>query len=225
MAQDYTLLKTQKNEVFMILRERGFEPANFSWVADYLQVSDTLVSRLNYLDGKYYFQFEAYGETGRCVFSPGQEMAVQGGPAPFWMGQKNSVKFWSDYLKREIDAPDLWAEMEKYKTSVSIALPKQLLNEPIPANEAENISEKLSSLADKIEKQFELTNEQNQFVRNKLNYLADAAKRQRSIDWVHTSIGVYVTIAMGLALAPEQAKELWKLIKSIVGGFIHLISS
>lgn len=221
MAQDYTLLKTQKNEVFMILRERGFEPANFSWVAHYLQVSDTLVSRLNYLDGKYYFQFEMYGEEGYCVFSPGQEMAVHSEPAPFWMGQKNSVKFWSDYLKREIDAPDLWGEMEKYKTSVSLALPEQLLNEPIPANEAEKISEQLSSLADKIEKKFELTNEQNQFVRSKLNYLAEAAKRQRSMDWAHTLIGVSVTIAMGLALAPDQAKELWELMR-MLGELIHL---
>lgn len=221
MAQDYTLLKTQKNEVFMILRERGFEPANFSWVADYLEVSDALVSRLNYLDGKYYFQFKMYGESGECWFSPGQEMAVHREPAPFWMGQKNSVKFWSDYLKREIDAPDLWAEMEKYKTSVSIALPEKLLNEPIPANEAEKISEQLSSLADKIEKQFELTNEQNQFVRSKLNYLAEAAKRQRSMDWAHTLIGVSVTIAMGLALAPDQAKELWELMRRL-GELIHL---
>jgi hypothetical protein len=133
------------------------------------------------------------------------------------------VREWLGYLKREIEAPDLWAEMGKYKTSVSLALPAQLLNEPISASEAEEIAEKIEILAEKIEQQFQLTSEQDKFVRNRLNYLAEAAKRQRSSDWVHTSIGVFVTIAMSLALAPERAKELWLLFKVILGGFIHLI--
>ena len=202
------------------------EPANFSWkvnVASDTSVpppyKDVIVPRLEYLEGEYYFQFEHYS----CTFSPGESQTVKYVRGmTFDQEVFDHVLRWARYLKREIKAPDLRAEMEKYKTSVSIALPEKLLNEPIPANEAEKISEQLSSLADKIEKKFELTNEQNQFVRSKLNYLAEAAKRQRSMDWAHTLIGVSVTIAMGLALAPDRAKELWELMRSL-GEFIHLI--
>lgn len=217
----HKLLKSQKNNIFEILRVAGLEPANFSWIDSVLQSTDRVTPRLKYLDGEYYFRFDMFEGGHCCTFSPGEEEIVQWEKPGSWENQIHYVRVWIRCLKREIDAPDLWAEMEKYKTSVSIALPEQLLNEPIPANEAEKISEQLSSLADKIEKQFELTNEQNQFVRSKLNYLAEAAKRQRSMDWAHTLIGVSVTIAMGLALAPDQAKELWELMRRL-GELIHL---
>lgn len=226
MPGQYKLLKTQKNEVFNILQKEGLEPANFSWKVNKAPdtsvpppYKDILVNRLEYLDGEYYFQFEHYS----CTISPGESQAVQ-----YVRGMTSDdevidhVSLWARYLKREIEAPDLWAEMEKYKVAFSLAPAEQIVNEPIPTYEAEKISEKLSLLADKIEEQFELTNEQNQFVRRKLDYLADATKRQRSVDWAHTLIGVSVTIAVGLSLAPDKAKELWELLKTI-GEFIHLI--
>lgn len=231
MIKKHMLLKSQKNQVFKILQEEGLEPANFSWVeTTSVWGADIIISSLNYRGGHFYFKFDFFfskrvddfiPKTPHCEFSPGGELPMSHEYPDNWQLQKDCVHKWAGYLKREIEAPDLWAEMEKYKTSVSLALPEQLLNEPIPASEAEKISEQLSSLADKIEKQFELTNEQNQFVRSKLNYLADAAKRQRSMDWANTLIGVSVTIAMGLALAPDKAKELWELMRRL-GELIHL---
>ena len=220
MVQMHKLLKSQKNEVFKILQKVGLEPANFSWTTQ--QVQDIRVPRLNYLDGKYYFRF---GERNQGIYSPGTERIVQEVSVHLWAELTKWVKDWASSLKREIEVPDLWQEMEKYKTSVSLALPEQLLNEPIPTYEAEQIADKLHELANEIEKQFQLTEDQNQFVRSKLTYLVDAAKRQRSVDWVHTSIGVSITIMLGLALAPDRAKELWQLIESLLRGFIHLIGS
>ena len=195
MVQMHILLKSQKNEVFKILQKVGLEPANFSWTTQ--QVQDIRVPRLNYLDGKYYFR---YGERNQGIYSPGTQRIVQEVSVHLWAELTKWVKDWASSLKGEIETADLWQEMEKYKTSVSLALPEQLLNEPIPTYEAEHIADKLHELANEIEKQFQLTNDQNQFVRSKLNYLADAAKRQRSVDWVHTSIGVSITIMLGLAL-------------------------
>ena len=234
MPETYTLLKSQKNEVFKILQEVGLEPAHFSWAdIDLMPSVDRVVPRLNYLDGKYYFQFQR--DTGKsdlqfqrntgiaCKFTPGQERTVQCGKATSWGDLRRHVKFWSTYLKREIEATDFWAEMEKYRISVSLALPEQVRNESIPAYEAEEIANKLQALADKIDELFELNTDQNQFVRSKLNYLAEAAKRQRSMDLVYTSIGVFGTIAMGLALTPGKTRELWQLMKSLIEPFLHLI--
>ena len=236
MVEDYTLLKSQKNEVVKILQGAGLEPADFSWTGE-PSISDVQarVSRLNYRGSQFYFQFDFIRNEGWdnsrdrklstircCEFSPGKDAAVMREQPEHWVVQEGCLCMWIDCLKREIEAPDLWAEMEKYKVAFSLALPEQIVNEPIPIFEAEKISEKLNLLADKIEEQFELTNEQNQFVRNKLDYLADATKRQRSLDWAYTLIGVSVTIAVGLGLAPDKAKELWELLKTI-GEFIHLI--
>jgi len=230
----YTLLPSQKNEILKIIQEQGLEYANFSWgIGEYTTSSEDMlttglvdvvhkVPKLIYEDSQFYFQFELLEGQHHCTFSPGREKLFEQKFPRAWQHQKNSVREWTINLKREIEAPDLWAEMEKYKVAFSLTLPEQLLNEPIPTYEAEKISKKLNLLADKIEEQFELTNEQNQFVRSKLNYLADATKRQRSVDWAHTLIGVSLTIAVGLSLAPDKAKELWELMRSL-GEFIHLI--
>ena len=231
MAEDHKLLKTQKNQVLSIIYKAGLEAANFSWTTQ--QIPDTSapppykniqVPRLNYLDGEHYFRFEKYS----CTFSPGAKKTVQheaGATSESFGGQLYYVGKWARCLKREIEAPDLWKEMGKYGATVSLALPEQILNEPIPAYEAEQIADKLQQLAGKMEQQFELNDEQNKFVRNKLNYLTEAAKRQRSMDWVHTSIGVFVTIAMAIALVPDKVKEFWQLVQSLFGEFIHLIGS
>jgi hypothetical protein len=223
MSETHELLKSQKNDVFEFIKRAGLEPANFSWTDIHIRGKGKIFPRLNYLDGNYYFVFGLRDEGHFCLFSPAAEQTLQGVVTGSWAYQMNYFNMWLNYLEREIKAPDLWAEMGKYKTSVSLALPEQLLNEPISASEAEEIAEKMGILADMIEKQFQLTAEQDKFVRNKLNYLAEAAKRQRSSDWIYTSIGVFISIATALTLSPERGKELWLLFKSILGGFIHLI--
>lgn len=233
MTDEYKLLKTQKNEVFEFLESTNLEPANFSWTSVKSSLhSNLFVPRLSHRDTRFYFQFDLGGkpdsiirreENHCCEFSPGETVPILRQFPGSWAGLLGYFVQWLNNIKREIEAPDLWAEMEKYKVAFSLAPPEQILNEPIPTYEAEKISEKLSLLADKIEEQFKLTDEQNKFVRGKLNYLAEAVKRQRSIDFVYTVIGVSVTIATALALAPDKAKGLWELMKNLMGGFIHLI--
>jgi len=231
MPEEYKLLKTQKNEVFKILREAGLEPANFSW-AEYEKTvyltgsrSKKTVPRLNYLDGDYYFQFEMFDDKYHCEFSPSHEQKVQYGTLLSWATQKVIVETWAEFLKKEIEAPDLWQEIEKYRAALPLVADEQLVNEPIPAYEVEEIAEKMQLLADKIEEQFELDEEQNQFVRTKLNYLTDAAKRQPRRDWENILISVFIGIAFQLALDPTKAQQFWQLVKGIIGPFIHLIGS
>jgi len=235
----YTLLTSQKNEVFKIIQNFGLETANFSWdigestipskSKDLLAINGDVyfdkVPKLIYKEGQFYFQFELLKGQHRCTFSPGRETPFETHfPGP-WVHLTNHIKDWLSNLQREIEAPNLWAEMEKYRISVSLDLPEQTRNESIPTYEAEEIANKLNMLADKIDELYELKKDQSKFVRSKLHYLAEAAKRQKSMDFFYTSIGVFGTIAMGLALEPNKTKELWQLMKSLVGPFLHLIGS
>lgn len=228
MVEEHKLLKTQKNYVFKVLQKIGLEPANFSWkhqqITDPDDLSadeDIIVPRLEYLDGEYYFQFEKYS----CTFSPGQTKAVEYKNLERSDEQLFFVRKWAEDIKRQIEAPDLWAEIEKYRATLPLVTGEQLVNEPIPAYEVEEIADKLQQLAGKIEQQFELNDEQNKFVRNKLNYLADAAKRQPRRDWENILISVFIGIAFQLALDPTKAQQFWQLVKRIIGPFIHLIGS
>ncbi len=228
MPEKNLLLKTQKNWIYKILLDIGLEPADFSWSEEEGIIHPPLtVSRLKYRDGHFYFQFDFRNYLGTLIhyssFSPGKEKAVEDHFADSWSAQAADAREWASVLKREIDAPDLWLEIKKYQATFSLVPPAKLLNEPIPAYEADQIGEALRLLTDEIKKQFKLTTQQNEFVRSKLDYLADAAKRQPRLDWVHTCIGVLITIAMGLAMAPAEASKLWQLTKELLGKFIHLI--
>ncbi len=228
MAEKLLLLKTQKNKIFEILQKEGLESADFRWSEEAsIYASYLIVNRLTYRDTDFYYQFDFSGKDGYhlCEYSPGNDMKVQTAEPLDWDSQLYFAKIWASCLKKGIDAPDFWQELEKYQTTFSLSLPTKfkLLNEPIPAYEVEQIIKALNLLKREIKKQFKLSSEQNEFVSQKLDYLADAAKRQGRFDWVHTCIGVLITIAMGLAMAPQEASRLWELVKNLLGKFIHLI--
>ena len=229
MSKQQLLLKTQKNEVFNILLNTGQNPAGFSWSQEFSKRSSKVtaerieVSVLIYQGGESYFLFDNYGHKFFSEFSPGDKEFVQTEFAHHWFEQRVYVESWANYLKREIDAPDLWREVEKYRDTFSLLPPDQLVNEPIPAYEVEQIVASINLLADKIEEQFGLNEDQNNLVRSRLNYLVDASKRQGRLDWIHTAIGVLVTISISLTLAPEKAQRLWQLFKDVVGKSIQFI--
>jgi len=62
--------------------------------------------------------------------------------------------------------------------------------------------------------------------RRQLNYLAEAASRMGRQDWIHTTIGVIFTIAVGVGLAADQARELFRFVGNtlshLLGGALPL---
>jgi len=224
MSDDLTLLKTQKNELYKILESNELNPSDFSWdVRESKMETDTDISVLFYRERDFYFQFDFTSDQWCLTYAPAKEKRSDFDAVSGWNDVTYSLKIWIDLLKKELDAPDLWQEIEKYQEAFSITPPEDLTNEPIPAYEVEQVAKSIAILADRIEESFELSKEQNTFVRSRLAYLVDSAKRQLKLDWIHTNIGVLVTISAGLALAPEQAHELWQLFKSIVGQSIQFV--
>lgn len=69
MLKKRTLLRSQRKQVFEILRAADLEPADFDWSKE--RVDETRVSRLSYRQGDYYFQFSSYEMGGRCIACPG----------------------------------------------------------------------------------------------------------------------------------------------------------
>ncbi len=68
-----------------------------------------------------------------------------------------------------------------------------------------------------------LTQDQWQFINDRLDYLVVAAARQAREDWKHTAIGVLVTIVTGLALAPEAAQAVWRVLTQALEGAVRRI--
>src|SRR5206468_186767 len=91
--------------------------------------------------------------------------------------------------------------------------------------ELERLHQHIESVREFLLSSAEPTESQLQLIDEKLKYLEDSARRQSKQDWAHTAIGVMCTIAIGLAMAPEQAQRLFALTSEFLKTiFMHLLT-
>lgn len=222
MLRKYTLLRSQMNRVYELLRRGGLEPAEFSWGKEEIG-GNLVVSRLNYRDGTYYFQFSSHDVNAWCTACPGQFRCLDYEYPKSWDEQEGAFNKWVQHLKREIAASDPWGEMAKYKVVFGPEPDGEMVNESISACEAEQIIQGLAKLANETERQLKLSHDKMAMVCAKLNYLADAARWQKSRDWLYTAIGLFVTLAVTLRWPETTAAALWQLFQSELSQFVHVV--
>jgi len=116
MPIDSTLLKTQKNDVFAALNEAGLVPGEFQWGTkkhtryDCGQ-TDYTISVVSHIPTGYYCEFLS---SGGLSYSPGQERTVEFRQVVGdWTDVKNALHPWLESLKRELKAPDPWANLQR----------------------------------------------------------------------------------------------------------------
>lgn len=218
----YTLLRTQRKRVYEILREVGLEPAEFFWSNEEIAGS-LIVSKLGHRGGRHYFLFSSYEINSWCMACPGTFRSMDYHYPKTWEEQQRIFRGWAQCLKRELDTPDPWAELAKYRLPLDAQATAEIVNEPIPAVEAEQIGRALTRLADLLTRDGSLNTEQSLLVRARLEGLAEAARRQRSRDWMYMLFGVCATMGMSLSLTQERTAMLWETVRSELGEFARLL--
>jgi hypothetical protein len=221
MIRRFTLLRSQRRRVFELLQDAGLEPAEFSWAKEEI-AGGIMVSRLNHRDGTHYFQFSSHELNAWCVACPGRYRSMDCEYPKDWQEQEGVFRNWAAGLKREIEMPDPWGRLAKYQAVLGVELPDNVINEPISAYEADNIRQVLTRLGERIGQELKLDGEAVALVRGKFAYLAEAARRERSRDWVYMALGVCATVAMSLSLSADGAAALWELMQNEVGRVAHL---
>jgi hypothetical protein len=227
--KDYLLLRTEKNEIFECVKEAGLNHLNFEWAeesteAEYSGVSTYPVSIVRYLRTDFYFKFDRTPfDDFICKSHPRTRVPTKAlsSYAHKWEGAVISFKDWLSRLKEQ-EVPDLWEQLKQYAPRETFIGTAEMSNAPFSYSEAENIIGSLDKLQSQIEKNFNLQGEQLSFVKREIEYLKEAVKRQGRKDWMHTAIGVIMTIAVSLALSPEKTKLLWDLLKSCFAGLLQL---
>lgn len=219
-----TLLKSQKNEIFKIVRAVGLVPFNVKWAEATSRFTDNLkVSRLSYVGSEFFYMFDFRDEKYATTFSPGQNKLVDQRIPGSWPLQRLGVSSWLEFLEREISEPDLWGQISKYQLPEKVEVEAEMGNDPFTVPEAETIASALSEIRSYIQKNVSLSKEHSDVANERMNYLEDALKRQGRRDWVHTCIGVFVTLATTLAFNPEQTKAIWSLLKNALSGLVQLL--
>ncbi len=221
------LLKTQKNEALELIKKWEFDPFNFTWKIELSKITKNLeVSKLLYNNTEFYFIFDYNIESQTAVYAPGYERWETIDYNGAWDIQLYSFEKWLENLKREIDAPDLWREVQKYQLPKDTRIDPNIKNEPFTAYQVNTIEIGLDRirnyLTDNISEDIK-TKDNLEVIDKKIDYLKGALYRQGRLDWFHTCIGVLITIAIELALSPEKAKIIWDILKNTLSGIIKFL--
>lgn len=218
-----TLLKAQKNDVLTIIKSTHLDPLKFRWdVMQSIFGNKPKTPVLIYGEGKYFFKFDFLGTKHHADYSPGEEHFNSKELTETWNVQLVCVHTWLMSLEKEVNDPDLWSELEKYRITEDPGFTEGSTNDPFTVHEVEQIELCLDTIKENLEPHIKDNVQHRDFVDKKLNYLADAAKRQGRRDWIHTSIGVIVTISIALALAPEEARNIWSVLKTAFSEMLKL---
>ena len=224
----FTLLRSQRNDVFRSLSESGLDAhiPKFEWHKVDSENCSEPVSKLVYSarSHEFYFIFD-FDDDGDCyaTYYPGSKIAVIDEGHHDWSTQIGYVKEWAERLKREIDEPDLWEQLSSIQSGFRIDTSDAPMGEPISAADAIRLREGISLLASRLTEEFNMSQKQQVFVKQKLDYLSEAIERQSRGDWTHTAIGVFASIGMAIGVSAANSDKFWTLIKYTLGTVFKLL--
>ena len=150
-------------------------------------------------------------------YTPGLDRPSDERAAGNWDGRLNCVKQWLEYLKREWQAPDLWAELLAQRRLVT-AIPSDTSNEPFNPEEQKEISRQLTEIKTYVRRTYQLSESQYEAIDARLDYFADAAKRLGRIDWRNAFIGAFLGAVLQAVLPPKPVQDI---INSALRGASH----
>jgi len=218
------LLKSQKNEILELIESFYLNPSNFKWsVVRSVNDSKVEVHRIDYVSTEFFFQFDIDRKDHRySIYSPGEDKILDDKSSFSWDAQKEYFRNWLSYLCKEIRQPDLWAKISEYRLPPGSEVEPDISNEPFNEDQIAQILSGLNQISAYIEQKTSVSDDQNKFVKEYLDYLVDAVRRQGRKDWIHMCIGVLSLIVALLNLSPEQSQTIWNLLKTAVSGIRFL---
>lgn len=241
-----TLMRAQKNKFFEILEDFGLSEhiGNFKWKK--LPYRYNFVSVLEYrLDKEHLFFFRFIPYENRrwgIKYYPRHEHDIYTNNKLSW-GRiiKEHFPHWAGRLAQEVLVPNLWAEIGKATKRFNLVgqhssikdtkVPKPgpasghkidywSRNERITKKEAANIRSKLKTLEKEVFARYTLPEQEIDRLKKELSYLKDAVNRLGRIDWIHTAIGVFTTIAASVLVSAGNNKDFVMLINKLFGDSI-----
>ncbi|MBT0651903.1 hypothetical protein [Geomobilimonas luticola] len=210
----HQLLKSQRNEVFLLIQGADLEPAAFQWeTVNSLHESRLSVPRLVYVPSGDYFHFDLVKGKHWCQYSPGEDVLVESQYPGSWDYQLSYFSNnWLRNLKRELETPDMWTAIAgESALLLGTVVVEDETNSLFSPSEREHISRSLNEIRAYIESTHLVSEARVGFVEERLQYLEEAASRMGRKDWFNLAYGALINIVVGAALAPEAAKDLLRL--------------
>ncbi|MFH1921149.1 MAG: hypothetical protein ABIP48_14870 [Planctomycetota bacterium] len=221
--------KTQANEVLEVLQNNGLDPAEFDWgetkaEGGMMGVGKAWLSVLTHRPTGWSFTFDLrgnphdrHGLSHWATYFPAPEKPRAFEPCDSWAAMRDHVHIWALTVKREIDAPDLWAAIAQERALAGSAA--SLENTPFAEDESARLDTAVAEIREYLRSSVQMQQEQSERVDRQFEYLRGAIHRMARQDWLHTAIGVLFTVA--LTIGAEEARDLfrfaWQQISTAIG--------
>ncbi len=229
--EDQTLLPSRKNQLFKSIQENGLNPADFKWGdKDFSiysvtgrQIGNYKCSVLKFKDLGF-FEFNNNGTHFKPKFSPGayQRTTYIIDDYKDWDFAYNVFKKWLKIIQIEYGQPDLWAEFEKYKSTIGKVVVEEI-NNNFSDDDVELIKVQLSSISESIKANFDLSSDKIGFIDNQIQYLVDSSRKQNIRNWRNLAIGTFMGIAANLAITSDKIPLYWQIIRDGFNSVRHLL--
>ncbi len=230
-----TLTKTQRNDVLARVTASGLDPRDFTWgterTADWTGFNGYAADALAHSPTGYYALFFAPGAVGLSylsnvpqlrltrpgeyvvAFEPGTESPRGKVIGVAWPNLLDAVALWLALVKREHDAPDLWADLAAIAPPALNVLLVHVEepNAPFTPPERERLAKSLDDIRDQLAALYDLTAEQIGVMNSGFAELHGASGRLGKRDWKGILINWLLSIATTAGFAPDARRALFDL--------------
>jgi hypothetical protein len=132
------------------------------------------------------------------------------------------VRRWLKDVKRDLETPDLWAELGGERELLAPAAETDVQNTPFTSDEQAEIARQLRELKQYIQETYSLSEEETLALHARLDYLEEAAGRLGRIDWRNVVAGAMLTILVEAILPPDAVQGIFVvLLKTLAHFFGH----
>ena len=125
-----------------------------------------------------------------------------------WESIKIHLAIWFEAIKREVESPNLWGELEKEKEISNAASVSDQHNTQFINPELNRIHSSIETIYYHLKKSLLLYENQDKFIRQRLDYLTEASKRLGKKDWINLTLGVLMNLIRFLHLTSNLAGRI-----------------
>jgi hypothetical protein len=134
-----------------------------------------------------------------------------------WQASTTRVGTWLQEVKRDLEKPDLWAELRREVQLLGVGSNEVTENTLFTQDEQKQIAEQLRGLAKHVSDASSLSEAQKQILKEKIDYLVDGSRRLGRKDWLNTFIGVTLGYLLSTALPPDVARGIFSTCLQTIG--------
>ena len=204
--------KRQRNELFEIVADRGFDPLEFD--LDHTETHLTLFHRPS--GGRFHIELSRMGLTASPKVGDENPSAtiVKGYHVVAGM-----VREWLEAVRYDQETPELWAQLDRAARTYGTGSLDPAENTPFTSSEQEEIAARLSELKASAEATYSLSGEQQRALEQRLDYLAQAATRVGRVDWRNLVVGALIGAMADALISPATIRSIFG---ALIGSLSHL---